>query len=556
MIRQNLSRFLVGQRDTIIEAMRVIDRGVERMAVVVDDDRRVAGVVTDGDIRRAILGGAELSAAVGDIANRSPITVNDVCTDAEIQALLGDRVRFIPVLDADRRLTGIYTLRDRDSFIEIRTRSVAILGMGYVGLTLGLSLADHGFRVYGCDVNREVADAVRNRQPPFHEKGIGRYLDLQVGRNFEVVDALGEPPADIYVISVGTPIDRLTGRPRIAHVRQAADSIGAVLRGGELVILRSTVPVGCTRKHVIPALEEKSGLTAGEDFHVAYCPERTAEGRAMEELRTNPQIVGGLDTKSVELASRLFNEQTQTIIDVGTLEAGEMCKLLDNTYRDVMFAYANQMAMVCEKLGLDLCRLTEAVNSGYSRNRLPRPSPGVGGACLSKDPYILMDVFLEQGLDPQLLRAARQVNEIGPGQIVGRIEGMLAQAGKTLDGAKVFLLGFAFKGEPETSDLRDSTSLWFLDAIRPKGPRLFGYDPVVSADQIEKLDVMAVSVDAGFAEADVAVLLNNHRSYEQLNIHQLLRTMRHPSVLLDCWHIFDPMQIHQIPGVMYGSVGY
>lgn len=555
LIRKGLSRFVVAERDSILEAMRVIEEGSERLAIVVDVEKRVTGVVSDGDIRRAILHGSPLTVEVGKIANTNPVTVNEGCGQSEIDKLLNDRVRVLPVLDPHRILTGVYCLRDRETFIEIRNLTVCVVGMGYVGLTLGLSLADNGFRVYGYDKNPQVAAMVRGKEAPFHEKGIRGYLDLHVGRNFSVIDKPSDPSANIYVVSVGTPIDKETGQAQTEHLREAVRDIGGALKGGELIVVRSTVPVGCTRSVVIPILEESSGLEAGRDFYVAMCPERTAEGRAMQELRAIPQIVGGLDAKSVELVSRLFNEQTQTIIDVGGLEAAEMCKLLDNTYRDVIFSYSNHMAELCEKLGLDLCRLIEAVNNGYARNRIPRPSPGVGGACLSKDPYILMDVFSENNLDPILLRAARTINEAGPSNLVNRIEQALASAGKSLENAKVFMVGFAFKGEPETSDLRESTSLWFLNAIKETGARLFGYDPVVPADQIENLGVMAVSLDAGFAEADVAVLLNNHRSYADMDIHGLIRTMRRPAVFMDCWHVFEPERMKQIPGILYATVG-
>jgi nucleotide sugar dehydrogenase len=188
--------------------------------------------------------------------------------------------------------------------------------------------------------------------------------------------SLSGPCASAYVITVGTPILRPSLQPNLEYVRSATAEVAKVLRKGDLVILRSTVPVGTTRTVVLPMLEEVSGLKVGQDFDLAFCPERTVEGRALRELRELPQIVGGFDVAGAERAARLFRRSTQTIIDVGSIESAEMLKIMDNTYRDVMFSYANQMALLCEALGLDLVPLVRAANQGYNRNSIPVPGRG------------------------------------------------------------------------------------------------------------------------------------------------------------------------------------
>ncbi|MCK4825336.1 nucleotide sugar dehydrogenase, partial [bacterium] len=340
----------------------------------------------------------------------------------------------------------------------------------------------------------------------------------------------------------------------ISYVLKAIASVGKLLESKDLVLLRSTIPVGFTQEEVIPELEKQSGLKVGEDFHIAFAPERTAEGVALKELRYNPQIVGGYDDKSYELAASLFNSFTPSIIHVKSLEAAEMCKLLDNTYRDHKFAFANQLTKLTERLGLDLCEIIEALNHGYSRNDIPKPSPGVGGPCLSKDPYILSSVFKQHDLDSSLILNCRKVNELGPVQVKETLEKLLKKADKKITSAKLFLIGFAFKGTPETSDLRGSTSLAFLDLL-PDKQNIRGYDPVVSSNDIRGLGITPVSLEEGFENADAAIILNNHPSYQDINIVEMFSKMNRPAVFIDTWHIFDPLDIKRIGGLLYGGVG-
>ena len=401
-----------------------------------------------------------------------------------------------------------------------------------------------------------MIDNLKEKRASFHEKGLQNYLDKHVNTQLKLTTSLEQQKADIYVITVGTPIVKPAYEPNVEYIRQATQSIGKILKKNDLVILRSTVPVGLTRKIALKTLEETSGLKCGEDFYLAYCPERTAEGKALEELRKNPQIIGGFDRQSTELASRLFNENTHTVIDVGSLEAAEMCKLLDNTYRDAIFAYSNQMAQLCEKVGLNLNELIEKVNLQYTRNLIPKPSPGVGGACLSKDPYILMQNFQEFDLDTSYIRAARVINESAPQQIYSRSQTYLQEIGKSMQEAKVFIVGFAFKGNPETSDLRDSTTLWVLDEFKRQGvANIYGYDPVVEDQELTNLEVKPVSLEEGFKSADAVYFLNNHRSYAGLPIYDLIDGMNKPALFFDGWHNFVPMDIKNIPGIIFSGVG-
>ena len=551
----NFERLCVSDRSTIFMAMEAIELGRERLCFVVDDENTLIRVISDGDIRRALLGGYSLDDAVRDIHDKTPVVVHENNTNTATQKL-NQKISLAPIIDVYGKISGLMRYNDYVPYFNIRERSVAVIGLGYVGLTLSLVLADNGFSVSGYDTDKALVDKLRNKKTPFYENGLENLLLTHVGTNFCPIGTIDSLDADVYIVTVGTPIIPGIMKPNIEHICKAVAVIADRLKKNDMVILRSTVPVGCTRTEVIPLLEKVSGLRAGEDFHIAFCPERTAEGRALKELRELPQIIGGIDQQSRELAMRLFNENTHTVIDVGSIEAAEMCKLLDNTYRDTMFAYSNQMARLTEKLGLNLHELITKVNLGYGRNKIPYPSPGVGGPCLSKDPYILEGNFSAFGLESKLISAARSVNEAAPELIFQRCKAMMSRLEKNILHSKIFIIGFAFKGEPVTSDLRDSTTVWLLEYLRREGARkLFGYDPVIGSEELSSLELEACELEDGFNNADLVIFMNNHKSYSNLNINMLLATMNKPSILYDGWNIFQPKEIRNNLGIMYAATG-
>ncbi len=431
---------------------------------------------------------------------------------------------------------------------------VVVVGLGFVGLTLALALARRGLDVRGVDTNPETLRLLRQRKAPFHENGIQECIEDLVGRRLIVCDSLEEAQGDAYIVAVGTPLEEDGRTPALGGLRAVCSQVGHVLQEGNLVVLRSTVPVGTSREVALPVIEEASGLRCGRGFRLAFAPERTAEGRALHELATNPQIVGGHTKPATESAMRLFENLSEAVIDVGSLEAAELSKLIDNSYRDHVFAYANMLAPLTERLGLDLHRIVDAVNFSYERNRVPRPSPGVGGPCLSKDPLLLASVYERHGLSTQMIEEVRRINTRGPGLVCDKLLRLLDAAGKQASMARVSLVGLAFKGEPETSDLRGSTSLALLAQL-PEIGQLRGYDPVVPAEAIAGLGLLPVSLEEAFEDADALLVLNNHASYREWKLPTLLDRMRKPAVFIDCWHLFEPTVIKGVERILYGGVG-
>lgn len=356
----------------------------------------------------------------------------------------------------------------------------------------------------------------------------------------------------VYIIAVSTPLQ--DGNPNLSFLKKAIETISNHLRSGDLVILRSTVPVGTCRGLVKETIEACNSLLVGPDIGLVFAPERTIEGRALEELRTLPQIIGGFDHWSVESASRIFSRLTSTVVHMKSLEEAELVKLINNSSRDLSFAFANEIAVICEKYNQNAFRVIEAANLGYPRNHVALPSPGVGGSCLKKDPYFL--AALCPSHLPEIASVGRQINEMMPKRVRQRILDALREMGKTLSQVRIFILGFAFKGDPENTDLRDSPTLQVVESLLGRVDRITGFDPIISRETVETLGVDWRFVEEGFSQADAILFMNNHRDLSKLDVYRLVKTMNLPGVFFDGWHLFNAEEIEKIQGVRYMGLGY
>lgn len=429
---------------------------------------------------------------------------------------------------------------------------ICVLGLGYVGLTLALTLADCGFQIYGIDSNKKIISNLKAGRPTLSEKDVGLLLSKHLGKKFFPSEKISDEDYEVFIISVGTPLNP-NNMPILEYITKSAETISQKLKKGNLIILRSTVPIGITRKTVIPILEKKSRLKNDKDFDVAFAPERTAEGVAIAELRINPQIIGGFSEKAVKRTAEIFKKMTKTVVPVSSIEAAEMIKLIDNTYRDTRFAYANEIAIICEMLNLNAKECIDKANFNYPRNSIPSPSPGVGGPCLSKDPHILVHVGKKKGFEPPIVKHSRWINEYMPTFLATKILQKIKKLKKGKNKMKIFVMGFAFKGHPETDDVRDSPTILLVEKLKSKKIILNGYDPVVSEKIIESLGVKPTTIEEGFRNADCIVVMNNHKSYSSIEIKKLLSTCSKPCVFVDCWNMFE--KISSYDEIIYTGVG-
>lgn len=581
----NIESLLITPQTPIRAAMQVIERaphlvGLSGIAVVVNDlhpdQRRLLGVVTDGDIRSAILRDVALTEPVSQIMTPDPIAVTNHGSPIKMYEMVMEMVRErsggtrmldrgagkVIIVDDDKRVVDVISFFSLWQQADIKTRKVAVLGLGFVGLTLAVVLADAGFKVLGVEAQPQVVEMLQRGEPHFYEAGLANQLRTHVGHQLRVVNKLPEPGSealpDIYIVSVGTPVNE-RHQPIMTYVEEACQSIGRVLKRGDTVMLRSTVPVGTTRQICLPILEAESGLKGGQDFSLVFAPERTIAGKALKELRTLPQIIGALDAQGAEIAAAFYREITPAIILLDSLEEAEMVKLVNNTFRDTIFSFANEIALICERYQLDAHKVIHAANEGYPRDPIPLPSPGVGGVCLKKDPYLLQATAISGGLEPQLIGRSRLVNEYMPAHVLQKFLRFCRRAGRDPHQSRVFIVGFAFKGWPETSDMRDSATLELVRLLQESpettGVQILGYDPVVTPEALAQIPgVQPTALKDGFREVDCVFVMNNHPSYENWSLQELLGAMNRPGLVIDGWSLFRQDEFAPLEGISYSSL--
>jgi UDP-N-acetyl-D-mannosaminuronic acid dehydrogenase len=431
---------------------------------------------------------------------------------------------------------------------------VCVLGLGYVGLTLAVAMADVGFAVHGLEVRQDVLDGLARDEPHFWEPRLADKL-ARVRASGRFTFSLGldaNLKASTYIITVGTPLDE-HGKAKLGAVQHAAREIAEHMQDGALIILRSTVKLGTARKVIAPILEE-----SGKRFQIAVCPERTLEGRALVELTELPQIVGADTPDTRARCAQLFGMLTPTAVRLNSLEAAELAKLADNTYRDVTFGFANEIARLCAEIGVSAADVIRAGRYGYPRTNIAWPGP-VGGPCLEKDPHILAESAAEFGIDMRVTKAARWTNEVQPAEIAANL---VRQAGRSPGFAakpRIRVLGLAFKGVPATDDLRGTMAKPIVDALRHRFPDadLAGYDPVVSSQAAQ--DHFGFGTDPtlqqAFEGSSIVIIANNHPAFQTMELGALAQSMRSPAIVFDCWNMHNAFAESLPEGVSYLGLG-
>nr|BFE84757.1 nucleotide sugar dehydrogenase [Planobispora longispora] len=408
--------------------------------------------------------------------------------------------------------------------------------MGYVGSPIAAVLAEQGVNVVGIDVDPELVAGLARRRCAFSEPGLAELLcdgldsgRLSVSTDYDLVAGV-----DVVIISVGTPV---RGTELVDdYLRSACAELAKRLRRGQLVILKSTVPPGTTRDVVVPLLEE-SGLVAGKDFGLAFCPERLSEGHALRELRTFPIIVGGLCRESAAAAARFWRRTIGVeIISCESPESAETVKLASNWWIDHNIAMANELAKLCGALDVDVLEVISAANTmpkGSGNVNILLPSVGVGGSCLTKDPWMVWRAARDRDVQLNTIGAAREVNDSMPGYTVDLIVEELAKSGRRPDGAKIAVLGVAFKNN--TGDLRATPALPVVTMLREAGAEVAVFDPLADPGEVKKLfDLVPVqTAREALAGADCIAVLAWHDEFTEIDFVALRDLVAPACVIVD-----------------------
>jgi UDP-N-acetyl-D-mannosaminuronic acid dehydrogenase len=431
---------------------------------------------------------------------------------------------------------------------------VAVIGLGYVGLTLAAALIDAGVTIVGYDTCEPRTASIRAGSMPFYEPGLHETVTRGLDEgSLRIMETLPARLPDIVVLCVGTPASGAGHGPDLEPLKLALTSVAPRLADGALVIVRSTVPVGTTRGLALPALSGRTSSPA-----LAYCPERTIQGSALTELRMLPQIVGGYDSRSAELAATLFARLTDQVVRVSSLEAAEMVKLVCNAHTDVLYGFGNEVALLAEGLGLDAWEIIDAANYHYPRPDLHFPGY-VGGSCLTKDPYFLLNSLNPPGSVPSewsLVATARRLNEGVPYHIAHRTLECLEKAELRPDESTVLLCGIAYKGVPQTGDVRGCAAVPIAERLRPSVQEVLAQDFIVEPEVMNSLGFTSVSLEEGIARAQACVFVNNHPGYQRKEVTDMLRSVGRPFAVVDVWNLLDEKCFADRYGIIYSCFGH
>lgn len=401
----------------------------------------------------------------------------------------------------------------------MRIQSICVLGLGYIGLPTASTFATHGLRVTGVDTNPQIIDRLQQGELHIYEPGLRTLVQAALKSGNLVIQSKPNP-ADAFIIAVPTPFK--DGKlADLDYVVSAAESIVPVLRRGNLVVLESTSPPRTTLDVVRPILE-RSGLKAGPDFHLAYSPERVLPGQILRELIENARVIGGIDAASAQAGHDLYATFVRGEIILTDATTAEMVKLMENTYRDVNIAIANEFARLADRLGVDAWEAIGLANL-HPRVRILNPGPGVGGHCISVDPWFLVEAAPD--LTP-LIRTAREVNDGQPRFVVDLVRRALG----SLENARVAALGLSYK--PDVDDLRESPAVEICRELSAAGANVRAYEPYKPDAVIEGVST-ATTLGEIIDEADVLLLLVGHtplRNMDPVDVAQLTAAR----VVVDC----------------------
>ena len=399
-------------------------------------------------------------------------------------------------------------LRELGAKIDDRSARIGVIGLGYVGLPLAIELVAAGFEVIGFDIDAEKIRAIESGNSYIGDVSMEALRSAREGNRLRATtdfDQLHE--VQVVNVCVPTPLTK-TKDPDVSFMAHAVEEIRKRLHPGELIILGSTTYPGTTRELFVPVLEE-TGLKVGKDFSLAFAPERIDPGNTRYKVRNVPKVVGGESAICTELACKLFDTVFDTTVPVSSTQAAEMVKLLENTFRAINIGLANEVALMCERLDLDVWEVIEAAATKPYGFMKFLPGPGLGGHCIPVDPSYLAWRMKSLNFSARFIELATEINSSMPAHVADRVSDLLNESQLAVNGAKVLIVGVAYK--PDVSDLRESPAIDVISLLVKKGAKVTYHDPFVAECQIDEIRYKGSELgDEVLAESDLVVILTDH----------------------------------------------
>ena len=412
------------------------------------------------------------------------------------------------------------------SKIAKRDITCGVVGLGYVGLPLAVEMGKAGLRVIGFEVSPRIVESVNAGESHIKDVAAADVRALRASGKFDAtLDMQRLAECDVISVCVPTPLGK-TKDPDMSFVLAATASVAASLRAGQLVVLESTTYPGTTREVMLPSFEGR-GLKVGQDFFLCFSPERVDPGNAKWHTKNTPKVLGGVTPQCAELGQRVYELFIDKVVKVSSPEAAELTKLLENTFRMINIGLVNEMAVICDKLGVDVWEVIDAASTkpfGFMRFT---PGPGLGGHCIPLDPHYLAWKMRTLHYKTRMIELAGEINTEMPAFWVGKVQDALNAAGKPLNHARVLVLGVAYK--KDIDDLRESPALDILDLLAKKGCTVRYHDPHVAeikADDHTPEAAVGKSVpltDAALREADAVLIVTDHSSVDYARVRRLAK---------------------------------
>ncbi len=414
------------------------------------------------------------------------------------------------------------------------SKNICVIGLGYVGLTLSIVLAKKNFQVYGVENNTKVLNKLKKAQTNIHEPNLNKDLKNVLKKNKLLLYSSIPKSNKIttFIITVGTPVKN-DKKINLKNLINVAKEVSIKMNNKSLIILRSTVKIGTTN-FINEIISKKN-----KKFDIAFCPERTMEGSAIKELETLPQIIGGLSKKASLRSKEIFNKITSKSYIVSNAKTAEMIKLVDNSQRDLFFSYSNEVAISCDYLNIDANEVINIGKKNYPRTNLFLPGP-VGGPCLEKDPYIYVESLRKEKFFPKLTFYGRKNNEDLINHSVNSIFDYFNKIDKKV--LKICILGLAFKGNPETADLRGSTVFPLVRCLKLKFKysKIYGFDYIVPKNDFKTVNIFYLNtIQSSFRKSDLVIFHNNHKKFSKINLKKNIKLMNARSLIYDFWSQFN-----------------
>jgi len=399
-------------------------------------------------------------------------------------------------------------------------RKICVVGMGYIGLPTASILATHGFDVTGVEVNKSIIEEIGKGKTDINEPGLSIIVKAAV-RSHCLKCQAEATEADVFIICVPTPFNQ-DKTADLSYVVKAGKTVMPMIRRGNLIILESTVPPGTTRTVLQPILET-SGLKAGCDFHLAHCPERVLPGNLLNELIQNDRIIGGIDEASAQMAKEIYETFVEGNIYITDETSAEFVKLMENTYRAVNIALANEFALIAEGQGINILTAIRLANK-HPRVKIPLPGAGVGGHCIPIDPWFIVEKSPQLS---KLISTAMKINEDMPEHVVSLVKDAFLGADKEIKGSKIVILGVAYKGD--VNDARETPATPIIKSLMDLGAEIVVYDPVVTH--------FSMNIERDFNRAvensDALVIVTDHSEFKKLDFTAVRAQMNNSPILVD-----------------------